>query len=147
MVQITRPFNSTTSKRIGTAMICVGCGLFLWMLVLIYTQLRFQAQASTAVGLAKSLDPPVISFQTSSGKSVTFKQNLRSKIPSRVGEEVLVAYLPGDPQRAEMVEYMWTAPKIIAVWALMLPVFGYLTYTGRMVVGPLKKRTLVVGGE
>lgn len=148
MVQITKPFSQRTSRRIGVTMIVIGMVLSIFSVYLAFTQWAFQRHAKTTLGTVQALNPPVILFHTATGAAVTFRQNLRSgKHPSQIGEEVSIAYLPEDPKRAEMSAFIWMAPIIAAAWGATLLAFGYLTYIGKMVVGPLKQRRIIIGSE
>lgn len=116
---------------------------------LFFTQWEFNNRAVTTTGMVKALNPPEIVFQTPSGAAITFKQDgwRSGSHPSQIGESVLVAYLPGMPERAEMSEFIWLAPGIATFWSAALMLFGYLTYIGKMVVGPLKQKRFIIGGE
>lgn len=149
MTQITEPFSQATSKRIAIAMLITGGLLFCFAIYLFHTQWQFESHSGRAVGTVKALNPPEIAFKTPNGDLITFKHDgwRSSDHPSRVGESVLVAYLPGMPQRAEMAEFIWLAPIITTCLSMALFLFGYLTYIGKMVVGPLKQTRLIIGGD
>jgi hypothetical protein len=149
MTNITKPFSPATSKRIAVAMFVVGGLLLLFASHLFFTQWEFSNRSVKTTGVAKALNPPEIVFQTRDGDSITFKHDgwRSGGHPSEIGEPVLVAYLPETPARAEIADFIWLAPFITLFWGVILLLFGYLTYIGKMVIGPLKQKRFIIGAD
>lgn len=149
MTNITKPFSPATSKRVAIAMLVVGVSLLLFASYLFFTQWEFSNSSVRTTGVAKALNPPEILFKTPDGASITFKHDgwRSSRYPREIGESVLVAYLPETPARAEIADFIWLAPCIVLFLALNLLMFGYLTYIGKIVVGPLKQTRLIIGAD
>ncbi|MEY4764240.1 MAG: hypothetical protein RI907_913 [Pseudomonadota bacterium] len=149
MTAITKPFSPATSRRIAVAMFAAGVLLLCSAIHLFVRQWEFNSHAVRTTGVAKVVNPPEIVFQTQEGDSITFTHDgwRSGGYPSAVGETVRVAYLPDAPARAEIADFIWLAPGITAFTSAVLMLLSYLTFVGKVVIGPLKQNSFVMGGD
>lgn len=113
----------------GRLLIVMGVLVWIWLIFSGWKQWQFSEQATVATGRITSLKPPMVAFHDRAGREVIFTQNLRSKTAS-IGDEVLVKYLPANPQRAELKEALWSTQWILAIFGAIMLALGWRFQTG-----------------